>query len=677
MPRNMYCSFALIPLFVFGHYEKAVAVGESIMPSMSRLYSMRIIGSIRFYYAMSLLASARSKSESEQLVILEKALPFKRQIESWERVHPANYFTFSRLLSAELYEYSRDFGKALECFEAALDHAEVNEFPFDEALAYELQAGFYVRRGAKRAARAAVQQSISAWTRINAKAKANHLAEQHAWLLEVATTGRTRDMGSQTAESTLHVGTLQERPYNLAHSDDDRTSAWVDPQPNGIDSKSANIPGMGLDVIDLATIIQFNQLISSELQLERLLLKMTEVVLETAGGQADFAAIVINYKEVGWGVAAAGGVDGGVVSYADGRPFDQIDDKVGKQTLLYTLRYKAAIFSQNILEDERFSNVDEAWLKRNPVGKAVITEPIRSGSELLGAFYLEGPPSSFADRNITLMQLLCNQASISILNARNFSELSDVSAKNASMVESQKRALASARAAEQKARLAEAEAMREARAKEEALKAKTLFLANVSHELRTPMNGVLGNTELLEDTKLDLEQLEHLKAIRVCADQQIHVINDLLDFSKLEAGKMEVSNLPVCLPQIIREALRSLRYETKEKGITTSDEISLPDDLIVDGDPIRLRQIFFNLLSNSYKFTKAGGSVTVRANIVLDTRDKVTITCSVADTGIGISKEQQAKLFKPFSQADASTQRSYGGTGLGLVSSIIRLSWPV
>lgn len=234
------------------------------------------------------------------------------------------------------------------------------------------------------------------------------------------------------------------------------------------------------------------------------------------------------------------------------------------------------------------------------------------------------------------------------------------------MVESQKRALAQAREAEQKAKVAEAEANHNVKLKEDAARAKSIFLANISHDLRTPMNGVIGLSELLKSTRLDKEQDEYVESTRVCADTLLTLINDILDFSKLEAGKMKISTVPLNLRETISEVVRALRYTHRDRELETIEDLGqVPSNLVVLGDPVRLHQIFMNLLSNSYKFTPKG-SVAVRAKVVREGRGRVRLECSVSDTGIGIPEEQKSRLFRPFSQADSSTARSYGGSGLGL-----------
>ncbi|KAK5103263.1 Chk1 protein kinase, partial [Cryomyces antarcticus] len=172
-------------------------------------------------------------------------------------------------------------------------------------------------------------------------------------------------------------------------------------------------------------------------------------------------------------------------------------------------------------------------------------------------------------------------------------------------------------------------------------------------------------SELLKSSTLNPEQEGFADSIRVCADTLLSIINDILDFSKLEAGKMQMFSVPLSLTETISEVVRALRYTNVEKGLETIERLDLDRKLLVMGDPVRLHQILMNLLSNAYKFTSRG-SVTVKAVVDHEDEKSIAITCSVQDTGIGVTEEQKRKLFLPFSQADSSTARSYGGTGLGL-----------
>lgn len=425
------------------------------------------------------------------------------------------------------------------------------------------------------------------------------------------------------------------------------------------------IANTGVDIIDLTSILESSQVMSSELQMDKLFTKMIVIILESCNS-SDFAVIATDSDDTGFTVAATGDSESGAKAFSDGLTFSRIEDKMAQQISEYVLRTREGVLVHNVLEDERFSNVSEAYQTRYPYGRSVIALPILQAENLLGVIHIEGKPNSFTQRNVVVLHLLCNQIGISLSNALLFREIRRVSATNASMVEAQKRALSLARDAEAKAKVAEAEANHNVKLRDDAARAKSIFLANISHDLRTPMNGVIGLSELLKGTQLGKEQDDYVESIRVCADTLLTLINDVLDFSKLEAGKMKISTVPLNLKETISEVVRALRYTHRDRRLETIEDLDgVPPDLVVLGDPVRLHQIFMNLLSNSYKFTPKG-SVTARARVCREAKGRVRLECSVSDTGIGISEEQKTRLFRPFSQADNSTARSYGGSGLGL-----------
>ncbi|KAI0437730.1 putative histidine kinase HHK1p [Xylaria telfairii] len=683
-----YETIEIIPLYLYGHYEEACEVGRRCLDKLDLIWSARNTRTVLVFYGLARaglvlqkLADPRTntvdmRDDIEDTIAEIKV--FSQKVKDWQLVSNVNYLAWSKYLDAQIAELGGEHGSAIRLYEAGLDHASEYGFTFEEALGNYLMAGFFIRQSARRSATAVLKESIALWRQFGALGIAHAIEQDHVLLLHAPTPNpRSIEAAVQTdfaGDSASVTYTAEGEDVHqtaqpaIEETKETRMAAWRG-------STTQTEPGVGLpalDMIDLHAILVSSQVISSVLQVDVLLKTMCDVILQTCGGSVTQAAIVVqddeNKDSSIWCIAASGDPEKGATAHMPGLPLVGTS-RVAENVILYCTRFREVVFISDLITDERFGNVAEAWLQRNPTSKAVVAIPICHGAKpLLGVLYLEGEPGSFTDRIITVLQLLVNQIGISYSNALAMKELEKAFKENDAMIDMQKRALAQARAAEAKARDSENEAKRNVKIAEEAAKAKNIFLANVSHELRTPLNGVIGNSELLRDSSLNKEQLEMAESIRVSADLLLTVINDILDFSKMEADKMKLYIIAFNPEEMVREVVRAVSYSNREKttkkNVKIVQDINLPSMLIY-GDPIRLHQVLGNLIGNSLKFTE-DGSITIGVRVDSDWPEKVKLTFWVRDTGIGIPPKQLEKLFKPFSQADASTARKYGGSGLGL-----------
>ena len=591
--KSIYLSYLIAALFRFDYHYEVISVGEELLDIHDSLWCLPHRYFNFCYLSLSYVAFLRNDpTRANKDDLLRRVHDYTHIIQSCTTENDINYRHWIITLQAEVLDFSGDAISATKHYEAASKHAELHEFTLDLAMIYELYSEALLRQNAERPARRLIQDCICFYRRIGAQGKVDHVSQKYACLLNTISQSTTGDVACQTDfDHNYRTWELElnERQNELEfgkESTSQRTQAWLSPS-NALHEKNLETPlenvgslsATALDVIDLASILESTQVMSSELQVDLLLSKMTEIMLESTG--ADLAAVIVEDDQFGWAVRAIGTPDG-VTGYPDGRSLDTVDDQVAKQITHYVLRMRETVLVQNFLYDERFSNVPDSYLRRFPEGKAIFAIPIIHGDNvLLGSIHVECPPNSFSNRSITVLRLLVNQVSISLANALMFKRLKRISASNAAMIDMQKKTLEQTKESEKKAKESETEAIRNMKVAEEATKAKSLFLANVSHELRTPLNGVLGMSELLRTSHLNSDQEGYADSIRVCADTLLNIINDLLDYSKLEAKKMKMFSVPFSLAETIAEVVRALSYANMGKNVETVEEVDISKNMLV------------------------------------------------------------------------------------------------
>ncbi|MCG8480246.1 MAG: response regulator [Spirochaetales bacterium] len=420
----------------------------------------------------------------------------------------------------------------------------------------------------------------------------------------------------------------------------------------------AESPRIAGSAVDLSSILKASQVIAGEIDLAQLLRRIVTLVMENAG--ADRAVVLLETDGIFWCEASADGSETTVLMH---EALDEIDSLPQALVSAVIDTQTAAIYDDATVHVD----ADPHYFRRTDA-KSVLCLPLMNAGRVRAVLYLENHAmtGAFSKDRLEVLRTLSSTVVVSLENARLYGQIREHNAMLERRVSERTVELEIARDNLQRQR---DDAERARSIAEGATQSKSEFLARMSHEIRTPMNGIRGMLTLLSRTELSAMQADYTRKIRSSADHLLGIINDILDFSKIEAGKLMIEERPFRIEDVFSDISDVLAAPAAFKKIELIFDIDpgVPETLI--GDAQRLRQILINLVGNGIKFTERG-SVVVRTAVAQDAERSITLQFVVADTGIGMTEEEQDRVFASFSQADPSISERYGGTGLGLAISL-------
>ncbi|MEG3931327.1 AAA family ATPase [Microcoleus sp. T3_B1] len=613
----------IILCYLFENYSEAIENTEREENYLDAVVATPHLPLFHFYDSLVRLAVYAPSSAPGQHKICDRVQSNQEKMQNWADYAPMNHLHKFYLVEAEKHRVLGEKVEAMEMYDKAIALAKENEYINEEALAHELAAKFYFSWGKEKIARTYMTDAYYAYMRWGALAKVKHLEEKYPQLI-----ARSPAVTETAFNPTMTIPPL-------------------------------TITGGQTELLDLATVMKASSAISSEIVLPNLLTKLMKILIENAG--AETGSLILS-KEGQLVIEAAGTND-------QVRVLESLPVSTSGQVPISVLNYVTRTQKDVVLNDsgrEEIFNADPYIAQHKP--KSILCAPILSQGKLSAILYLENNviAGAFTPKRVEVLRMLSGQVAIALENANLYHTLEvkveerteELKAKNTRLeVEIQER-------------------QRAEQAAEAANRAKSQFLANMSHELRTPLNGILGYTQILKrDTGLTSQQNSGINIIHQCGEHLLTLINDVLDLSKIEAGKMELYLTEFHLSDFLQGITEICQIRAQQKGISLIYEPLTRLPTCVQADEKRLRQILINLLGNAIKFTEKGGvsfkvdrvktQQSLSSPIPNPQSPTAKFIFQVEDTGIGIGPDELSKIFLPFEQASGS-DRQIEGTGLGL-----------
>ncbi|KAF9072703.1 dual-domain HisK/Mak2 protein kinase [Rhodocollybia butyracea] len=644
---NWYNAFKVVGFYCLGFVEEAAELGFYVYKTRDRHPNHRHIRYALFFHSLSLIACLKQGDASNEIRTryLKQVNANQELIKRWVSSSAVNNSHWVALVDAELASLYNDLS-AHKLYDIAVKQAVNNDWLLEEGWALYLQGSYFVKNGVENLGGELQRRGISRQAQWGAQGIVNHLNSavntRSQYPLKRAIF--TSDVAVQTDSTVTSLN----------------ASRYENPK---MDIEIGNDQHTTLRANHLAAILQWSKDISSDINLSSALHRLTEIATETSGSQN--TCVVIAHEAGEYSVATSMIPPEPCQVFEIPTSIRSIGDPLQKAIIENALNSKESIYLDDASSDMRFSSEAAQSLHRS-----VICIPIFSNrGQTFGAVYVASK-YSFSQNIVTILTLLCQQASISVSNALLFRSVQAGTRENLKMIAVQRDALEAAR-----------------KSREDALKAtkiKSNFLASMSHELRTPFSSFYGLLDLLSGTELNPGQNEIVQTAKQSCELLLKIIDSILDYSKLEASavKLEPSGFLVEV-NIIADCMELL-LPMAAKKLDLSFDINPNVPAWVFADYARIRQgldsillvhfallrrasVLMNLIGNAVKFT-ANGSVQVTCSVdkAQVATDEVSLKFLIQDTGIGLAPSDVELLFVPFQQADNSSTRRFGGTGLGL-----------